>query len=287
MIKIEGKKHDLGGGMIIYRILPDKKKRMVGPFCFLDHMGPIIIKVNQNTDVRPHPHIGLSTLTYLFDGNLVHRDSVGSVATISPGEVNWMTAGSGISHSERSPDQDRTISRPFHGLQFWVALPDGQEDISPSFFHYTKDQIPVEENEQRKMTLIVGEIFDLKSPVKTYSPMILAMIDAKKKFSFEFNFFSFEIAIYVVNGVVKYKEQEITEREMMVIDENELAKIEVNKGTKFAIIGGEKFMNSRHIWWNLVSSSKDKIEQAKKQWKEGSFPMVPGEKEFIPLPEYK
>ncbi len=172
MIKIEGKKHDLGGGMIIHRILPDKKKRMVGPFCFLDHMGPIVITANQNTDVRPHPHIGLSTLTYLFEGNLVHRDSVGSVATIAPGEVNWMTAGRGISHSERTPDQDKTRERALHGLQFWVALPDGQEDIAPSFCHYTKDQIPVHENELRKITLIAGEAFELKSPVKTSSPLV-------------------------------------------------------------------------------------------------------------------
>lgn len=282
MIKIEGRKTDLGDGMTVQRILPYRSKRMIGPFCFLDHMGPVTINPHQNTDVRPHPHIGLSTLTYLFEGHIIHRDSLGTVATIVPGEVNWMTAGKGISHSERSVPSELHQSRKLEGLQFWVALPDGQEDIDPSFSHYEKNQIPFHENETRKITVVAGEALNMKSPVITSSPLIFMIIEAYEDFNFEFSIRSFELAAYVANGEIN---NEIKTNQMLVFDENTKLSINIKKNSKIVIIGGPAFVTPRHMWWNFVSSSKEKIEIAKSQWKQGLFPAVPGETERIPLPE--
>ena len=285
MIIIDGKEHDLGGGMLVRRILPDRKKRMVGPFCFLDHMGPVAIAAKQNIDVRPHPHIGLSTLTYLLEGRMVHRDSLGKVATIEPGEVNWMTAGNGISHSERSHKDDFDKVRKMHGLQFWVALPDGKEDIDPSFQHYEANQIPKDENEVRSISLVVGESFGLKSPVIATSPMIFSFLKAKNDFSFDFSAPKFELALYVVSGSANFDGETINQYQMAVFEPGKFPKINVRAGTEVALVGGEPFETPRFIWWNLVSSSKEKIELAKQRWKTGQFPMVPGDTEFIPLPE--
>lgn len=285
MIKIESKKGDLGGGMIVKRILPSKNKRMVGPFCFFDHMGPIDIQPNQNTDVRPHPHIGLSTLTYLFEGRMVHRDSLGYTVEIEPGEVNWMTAGSAISHSERAHDEDRSKQRRLHGLQFWIALPDGDEEIDPSFQHYDKDEIPTEENEDRRLFLVAGQAFGMQSPVMTSSPLLLADIYGKKDFNFRYPTADSELALYVVNGSAKVGEDELSESQMMVFEQNTFIDVEIKAGTHFILLGGQAFNTPRFIWWNLVSSSREKIEEAKAKWKAGTFPMVPGETEFIPLPE--
>jgi redox-sensitive bicupin YhaK (pirin superfamily) len=285
MIKIDGRQNDLGGGMIVQRILPNRAKRMVGPFCFLDHMGPITTAPNQNTDVRPHPHIGLSTLTYLFDGRIVHRDSLGSVATIEPGEVNWMTAGGGISHSERAHKNELGVSRRLHGLQFWVALPDGKEEIAPSFTHYDKTKVPKHENDERKISLVAGEGFDLKSPVETSSPLVFAVVEAKKNFALNFSPSNFDLAVYVVKGAAQIGDDKIHQHQMLALEKDTLPNVQVQEGSQIVVIGGEPFSTPRHIWWNLVSSSKEKIEITKKQWQERSFPMVPGETEFIPLPE--
>jgi redox-sensitive bicupin YhaK (pirin superfamily) len=285
MIQIIGKKSDLGGGMFIQRILPNVKKRMVGPFCFLDHMGPIMTEPGANTDVRPHPHIGLSTLTYLFEGRMVHRDSLGSVVEIEPGEVNWMTAGKGISHSERAPENEKGKPRRLHGLQFWVALPDGKEEIDPSFRHYNKNQIPFHENDERQITLVAGQGFGLESQVETSSPLIFANLYAKKDFKFELSMANFELAILVIKGSAQSENLEILENQMLVFEQGVPVKMDISKDCHFVLIGGEPFKTERHIWWNLVSSSREKIEEAKRRWKNGSFPMVPGETEFIPLPE--
>jgi redox-sensitive bicupin YhaK (pirin superfamily) len=285
MIKIEGKKNDLGGGMFVQRILPNVQKRMVGPFCFLDHMGPITIPPNKNTDVRPHPHIGLSTLTYLFEGRMIHRDSLSSVAKIEPGEVNWMKAGKGISHSERALESERAITRHLHGLQFWVALPDGQEDVDPSFQHYEKNQIPVHENEERQISLVAGEAFGLKSPVVTTSPLVFANIHAKKNFTLEFKSSDFEVGYYLIEGSAQIGDEVFQKNQMLVFEKGDLPKVQVKQGAHLIMIGGEPFSTPRHVWWNLVSSSREKIEETKMRWKNGTFPMVPGETEFIPLPE--
>ena len=284
MILLQGKSHDLGGGMVVRRLLPQIAKRSVGPFVFLDHMGPVQVMPGQNTDVRPHPHIGLSTMTYLFSGHMVHRDSLGYVADIQPGEVNWMTAGRGISHSERARESDRQQKHEMHGLQFWVALPDDQEDCEPSFQHYDSKVIPKHTSEARELTLIAGEAFGLKSPVRTTSPLVFAEFKARQDFALNLTEINLEIAVYIITGEAKMGDQNLNSMQMLVLERNNNL-LEVKAGSHFVIFGGEPLATPRHIWWNLVSSSKEKIETAKLQWKSGTFPMVPGETEFIPLPD--
>lgn len=285
MIHLKGKQNDLGGGLIIHRILPDRTKRMVGPFTFLDHMGPVTTEANQNTDVRPHPHIGLSTLTYLYQGRMVHRDSLGTTAEITPGAVNWMTAGRGISHSERTPKEERATQRSLHGLQFWVALPDHLEECDPNFQHYTKSQIPFLETDDYSLSLVAGNSFGLQSPVQTTSPLIFADIRAKKDFTFELQIPGFELGAYMILGSASNNEGEIATREMIVAETGQRLSMDIKRGSHFIIVGGEPFSTPRYMWWNLVATSKEKIEEAKKRWQEGTFPMVPGETEFIPLPK--
>ncbi len=287
MIKFDGQKHDLGGGMIISRILPNINKRTIGPFVFLDHMGPITEEPSQNTDVRAHPHIGLSTLTYLFEGRIVHRDSTGAIATIEPGEVNWMTAGSGISHSERAHPDDKNQVRRIHGLQFWIGLPKDQEEITPSFVHYHKNQIPVVSNENFSIKLIAGKAFGLISPVVTSSPLIFAEVKTFLQSSLDLTSIQFEVALYLIKGVVTVGAEKMMEGQMLVLDQENLNNINIAPDSHLVIIGGEPLEGPRHLFWNFVSSSKERIELAKKQWKERTFPMVPGESEFIPLPENK
>lgn len=285
MLQLESKKHDLGAGFIVRRVLPQRQQRMVGPFTFLDHMGPVELKPHQNSDVRPHPHIGLSTLTYLFEGRSVHRDSLGECVTIVPGEVNLMTAGQGIVHSERQHIEDREIFHTMHGLQFWIALPDHLEDCEPHFKNYSSSQIPKDENEDRTISVVVGSAFNNTSPVYQSSPMLFLDLLSKNDFTFKNTFSDFQIGFYVVSGGLQYQSNSIGENQIIIFEPNEWDQIRVNKNSRIAVIGGEKFMNPRHIWWNFVASSKEKIEEAKLRWKEGRFPKVPGETEEIPLPE--
>jgi redox-sensitive bicupin YhaK (pirin superfamily) len=285
MIQLHGMVHDLGGGLKVRRLLPQRAKRMVGPFAFLDHMGPVTAAPEQNTDVRPHPHIGLSTLTYLFEGRIHHRDSLGSSQLIEPGEVNWMTAGRGISHSERTPESLRGKTRPLHGLQFWVALPDGKEEIDPAFFHYSGKDIPLVEDDQKRIHLVCGEAFGVKSPVATTSPMVFASIESKRHHGLELGSQKFEFAVYVVEGECEIDGVQFPATSMLHFDQGESGLLHFKEGSRFVLIGGEPFATKRHVWWNLVSSSREKIEETKRRWKEGTFPMVPGETEFIPLPE--
>lgn len=284
MIKIEGKAHDLGGGMIISRILPNINKRTVGPFVFLDHMGPILAGADQNTDVRPHPHIGLSTLTYLFEGRIVHRDSSGGHGTIEPGEVNWMTAGSGISHSERAHPDDLGKIRRLHGLQFWIGLPEEFEETTPSFTHYEKEMIPFIDHNDYFFKIIAGSCFGKISPVKISSPLLLGELKSKNDFLLDLSEIKFELALYVISGRVGFQNETISDRQMILLDSEMIKNINISKDTHFVIIGGEPLSSPRHLYWNFVSSSKERIEKAKKQWSERTFPMVPGETEFIPLP---
>jgi redox-sensitive bicupin YhaK (pirin superfamily) len=285
MIKLLGRKSDLGGGLFVTRILPDRQKRLVGPFCFLDHMGPVAIQPGQETDVKPHPHIGLSTLTYLFEGRIVHRDSLGTEALIEPGDVNWMTAGSGISHSERTHPDDRSIPRYLDGLQLWVALPDGEEETDPSFQHYDSSTIPSIDTERSKITLVAGSGFELTSPIKTISPLVLIIVDSKQDHDFEFSKPGFELGVAVSHGFAECDGESLESNQMLVFEDGIVPPIKVKANTRLIILGGSPFETSRHMWWNFVSSSKERIESAKKSWKAGTFPMVPGESEFIPLPK--
>jgi redox-sensitive bicupin YhaK (pirin superfamily) len=272
-------------GIEVRRLLPWVKKRMVGPFIFLDHMGPSHLKSPlDHLDVRPHPHIGLSTLTYLFEGEIFHRDSLGYKQLIVPGEVNWMTAGKGISHSERERPEMRKINRTIHGLQFWVALPIELEDCDPSFTHYSQDEIPMEENPSHHIAIVAGSRNGKTSPLKALSPMTFQVVKAKQEGSYTFSEKDFELALYVIHGEVKINHQAFT-HEMVTFKQNSSIELTHSQDALFAVIGGKPFPEKRFIWWNLVSSSEEKIEATKKAWSEGTFPMVPDETEFIPLPK--
>lgn len=285
MTVLNGKPHDLGGGMIVQRVIPQVQRRAVGPFVFFDKMGPVIEKANENYDVRPHPHIGLSTLTYLFEGRIVHRDSVGSVCTISPGDVNWMTAGRGISHSERAHEEDQARDRVLDGLQFWIALPDESEDCDPSFQNYKSDQIPKIDKAEIQISVVAGSAFGLTSPVVVSSPLVLAVGEAKMKGRLKIDFPDFDIGIYVCEGELQLDEVTASKNQILIFDKPVNKEISFSSEARFVLLGGKPFSTQRHIWWNLVATSKEKIEAAKKSWQEGSFPMVPGETEFIPLPK--
>ncbi len=286
LMMVPGMTHDLGGGFQIRRLLPYRKKRMVGPFIFLDHMGPVEFTPNSITDIRPHPHIGLSTLTYLYSGRMVHRDSVGSVQTILPGEVNWMTSGSGIVHSERAHQDDYGNPIKMEGLQFWVALPDDKEDGPPSFYHYDRASIPTFKDIGFNANVVVGSAFGLISPVESSSPSVFIDVTTDRKTDIPFSPEKpdFEIAIYVLKGKVTYINEVVEEGHLAICMKPMHCIFKAEADTHFIIIGGEAFPNLRYIFWNFVSSSHDKIEAAKKRWKEGKFEKVPGDdKEFIPL----
>lgn len=281
---IPARKADIG--IEVNRILPYVKKRMVGPFIFLDEMGPALLKNQaESMDVRPHPHIGLSTLTYLFEGEILHRDSLGTEQLIVPGEVNWMTAGRGISHSEREPVYNRSLARRIHGLQFWVALPKEKEDIAPSFVHYKKQHIPEFKEGNLDIKLVAGNAFGRTSELHAYSPMIFMVMRAADKGIFNFQGCSHEYALYVVEGEINVGEQTFKKHEMVCFKVGSSIEAQYEKDALFVLIGGEAFAEKRYIWWNLVSSDQEKIERAKEEWKAGTFPMVPGENEKIPLPE--
>lgn len=261
------------------------KKRMVGPFIFLDHMGPAHFNRTESMTVNAHPHIGLSTLTYLFEGRIHHKDSLGSSVTVIPGEVNWMTAGRGISHSEKTADEDLGQESNLHGLQFWVALPDELEDIEPSFFNFKKNQIPTLETKELSIDVIVGDFKGLNSPVATYSPLIFLNIMAHEDCFFSFpNEKNHELALYLINGSISVEEKGFKENEMIVFESGSSLEVKLSKGAHCVLIGGETFQNPKQIWWNFVSSSKEKIDTARKNWNEGNFPQVPGEKERILAP---
>jgi redox-sensitive bicupin YhaK (pirin superfamily) len=235
-------------------------------------------------DVRPHPHIGLSTLTWLFEGKILHRDSLGYVQLIEPGEVNWMTAGKGIAHSEREPQDIRTHERTIHGLQFWVALPLEHEDVDPSFRHYPKKDIPEIESAEHSVKLVAGTYEGKTSPLHAYSPMTFMVVTAKKKGRFAYERSGHDHALYIVKGSLTVDGKRYNETQMIVFKSESTIEVEHSQDALFALIGGEAFPEPRYIWWNLVSSSQEKIEKAKAEWAEGTFPGVPDDFERIPLP---
>lgn len=280
---IESRAKDLAG-MPITRVLPWVKKRMVGPFIFLDHMGPVHFDKDHKLTVNAHPHIGLSTLTYLFKGRIHHKDSLGSSQVIVPGEVNWMTAGSGISHSEKTPQDDLGHESDIHGLQFWVALPDDKEDVAPSFFNYKNREIPRIEGEVCDVTVVVGEYQGNVSPVQAFSPMIFLNIHAKEDYVFTYEAPSFEVALYLIEGEMTLGENHFANHEMVVLEPGSSIHAKLRKGTHCVLVGGEAFPHLKFIWWNFVSSSKEKMNTARDNWNSGNFPQVPGETEKILAP---
>lgn len=271
------------------RLLPFREKSAVGPFVFIDHMGPTCLQEFQNFDVPPHPHIGLSTLTYLFEGSIFHRDSMGNAIEIKPGEVNWMTAGKGVVHSERTPEYLRNSLQFLHGFQIWIALPKNLEQSEPSFFHIDKDQIPHWEENGIDFKLIAGELTDRKSPVPVHSPLYFLEIKTKEaqKINIGEKLFG-EVGMYVLDGTVKIEGNDYGSKQLLIAKNASLCEFETNGETTLYLFGGEPFDEERFMFWNFVNSDKEIIENAKKNWREQNletFPKVPGdEEEFVPFP---
>jgi redox-sensitive bicupin YhaK (pirin superfamily) len=273
------------GGFEVRRALPSAKKQMVGPFIFFDQMGPAEFLTDQGIDVRPHPHIGLSTVTYLFSGEVYHRDSLGTELPIAPGAVNWMTAGKGIVHSERTSDEARRNGQNLFGIQTWVAMPEKYEEIEPDFEHQTAGSLPVLKDQNVETRIIVGQMYGQKSPVKTYSDMFYASAELQPGGVLPLDADHEERAVYVVSGEVEISGDRFEGGRLLVFRPGDRITIRANTATRLMLLGGEPMDGPRHIWWNFVSSSKERIDQAKEDWRQGRFDTVPGDEEdFIPLP---
>ncbi len=286
---IEEKAADIGN-FLVGRLLPFREKRAVGPFVFIDHMGPAKLSEYQNLDVGPHPHIGLSTLTYLMEGSIFHRDSLGSAVEISPGAVNWMTAGKGVVHSERTPEYLRSSSKSLHGFQIWVGLPKGQEQIEPSFSHTEASAIPTWEMDGANFKLIAGEVFGRRSPVPVLSPLYFLEIKSKNAVTLDIGAHLFgEVGMYVVEGSVILDSQEMGTKQLIIAKNATLCEFEMRENTTILLFGGEPFEEERYIFWNFVSSEKEIIEQAKRDWHDQdpeAFPKVIGDDgDYIRLPK--
>ena len=277
---------DLGGGVNVRRALPSAQRQMVGPFIFLDHFGPTVFRSGAGPNVRPHPHIGLSTLTYLLEGEMVHRDSLGSVKAIRAGDVNWMTAGSGIVHSERSPANTQAQGGSMFGQQIWVALPKAMEEMQPGFSNHAKVALPGLEADGVSLTVIAGEAFLQRSPVPVHSDLMYVDAFIRSGSSLQVHPDHIERAVFVVSGEIEVVGQTGTfgDEQLVVFKPDAEIVLQARRDAHLMLVGGEPFAEPRHIYWNFVSSSKDRIEQAKDDWRRGRFPEIAGETEFIPLP---
>jgi len=281
---IHAKKHDLGG-FSVRRALPAGPRRMVGPWIFFDHMGPAAFAPGQGIDVRPHPHINLATVTYLFEGEMLHRDSLGNELAIRPGEINLMVAGKGIVHSERQREEVKARDNVLDGLQLWLALPEAFEEIDPEFYHYGSDRIPATTIDSVPVRVLIGEAYGLRSPVKTFAQTLYVEASLHAGDSLTLPDGAVERALYVAGGRLRARESVIGQYSMAVLHGGETVTVEAVEDTRLAVIGGEH-ISERYIWWNFVSSRPQRIEQAKADWKSGAFPVIPNDStEFIPLPE--
>jgi redox-sensitive bicupin YhaK (pirin superfamily) len=273
-------------GFLIRRALPSAHTRMVGPFIFFDHMGPAMLRSGKGVDVRPHPHIGLATVTYLFDGEIVHRDSLGTAMTISPGAVNWMSAGRGIAHSERTGPERRVAGGPLHGLQLWVALPTTDEEGAPAFAHTTAADIPALAENGLTLRVVAGNMHGLRSPVATSWDTVFAEARLQAGTTLPLDAEYEERAIYVIAGEIEIGGDRHGPERLLVLRPGDRVSIRATSDAHIIVVGGATMDGPRYIWWNFVSSRKERIEAAKADWKAGRFDMVPGDTtEFIPLPE--
>ncbi|MDI7861452.1 pirin family protein [Rhizobiaceae bacterium n13] len=275
------------GGFSVRRALPTAKRRLVGPFIFFDRMGPAILKAGEALDVRPHPHIGLSTVTYLFDGEIRHRDSLGTEMVINPGDLNLMTAGRGIVHSERTPENLRGHPLSISGLQTWLALPDAKEEIDPAFAHTEKHEMPSIDVDGAKGRVVIGSFEGLTSPVAVFSDTLYVDLSLQPGARFPFSAAHEERAIYVLSGSLTVAGDNFPADQLLVFRPGDNITLEAGpEGCHMMLFGGAALSSKRYIWWNFVSSSKERIEKAKEEWRTGRFDIVPGdEEEFIPLPE--
>ncbi len=272
------------GEFTVRRSLPYPGRQMVGPFIFFDHLGPAVFPPDRGVDVRPHPHIGLATVTYLFAGRLLHRDSLGTVQEIQPGAVNWMIAGRGIAHSERSVDADRSHDSTLHGIQTWLALPIADEEIEPEFYHYPAEAIPCWQSEGASVRLIAGTFQGHTSPVRVLSPTLYLDVELAPTARFTVPNDYAERAVYTVTAGLTLNDEPVEQHRLVILESGAEVKIAApNAAGRAMIIGGEP-LGQRWKWWNFVSSSRDRIEQAQADWRDRRFASVPDETEFIPLP---
>jgi hypothetical protein len=272
------------GGFKVRRLLPGFPHKMVGPFIFFDHMGPARFAPGKGVDVRPHPHIGLATVTYLFEGAIVHRDSLGTVQRIAPGDVNWMTAGSGIVHSERSAPEDRAAGPSLHGIQTWLALPAKDERTVPGFSHHPATTLPVISEFGTEMRVIAGHAWGARAPAPTYSDVLYVAAEMQAGAMFALPPEHEERGVYVVGGEVTLDGEALTPLHLAVIPQGRTVAVKAAAFSRVMLLGGARMDGDRHIWWNFVASSREMIEEAKVRWRERRFPPVPEETEFIPLP---
>lgn len=284
---LEEKAADIGN-FLVGRLLPFRQKRSIGPFVFIDHMGPACLADYENLDVPPHPHIGLSTLTYLFDGAMMHRDSIGTEIEIQPGAVNWMTGGKGVTHSERTPDYLRKQDKFLHGLQIWVALPKELEFMDPEFFHVEAKDIPAWEEDAVHYKLIAGEAFGHKSAVPVYSPLYMIEIKSseEKKIDIGTHLFG-ESGLYILEGEIENQGHTYGPKQILITKDAHLCSFTMKANTTVYIFGGEPFPEERFIFWNFVATDKATIEQAKEDWQNHRFPKVINDDGYVPLPEPK
>lgn len=276
--------HEIGDGFRVRRALPTAKRRMVGPFVFLDQMGPVGLAPGQGMDVRPHPHIGLSTLTYLFEGEILHRDSLGTVQPIRPGEVNWMTAGRGIVHSERTPPTVRASGGVLSGMQVWVALPQSHEELGPSFVHLDAEALPTLEDGGAHVRVVAGSWGSARSRLEVFSDLFYAAATLTPGARLPVPEEHVERAIYVAAGEVEIAGERFGEGQLLLLRPKDPITLQAVSDARVIALGGEPLEGPRHIWWNFVSSSRDRIEQAKLDWEADRLGRVPEETERIPLP---
>ena len=283
--QLTGHDKDLGGGFVVRRLLPAAERQSVGPFLFFDHFGPLTVPAGANHDVRPHPHIGLATVTYLFDGAVLHRDSLGSVQRIEPGAINWMTAGRGIVHSERVPDDLRGRAYVQHGLQLWAALPQAHEEAAPEFAHTPAADIPAVTVGAAEVRVLIGEAFGRASPVRTFSKTVYLDVRLPAGASLALPPLADELAVYAVQGLLQIDGEPVAAQTLAVLAPGASTRISAGLAARFVVIGGDKLDGHRFIWWNFVSSRKARIVQAGDDWAAQRMGQVAGETEFIPLPE--
>jgi redox-sensitive bicupin YhaK (pirin superfamily) len=282
---IEPKPRDLGHNFMVRRALPAIEQRMVGPFIFWDQFGPGAFEPGKGLDVRPHPHINLATITYLFEGSIYHRDTLGSALAILPGEVNWMNAGRGIAHSERTPPELRPGGSPISGIQSWIALPEAEEESAPFFMHHGAEELPSIAEGGKRVRVIAGSAYGKVSPVKTYSQILYADVQLEAGALLPVDADHEERAIYLVSGEVEIAGDVFAPGRLLVFRPGDALTVRALTPARFMLLGGAN-LGPRHLWWNFVSSREERIEQAKDDWRTGKFGVVPGdEAEFIPLPE--
>jgi len=281
---LSARMRDLGGGMMVRRLLPSLGQQGVGPFVFFDHFGPIEVTPESNFDVRPHPHIGLATVTYLFEGAMVHRDSLGRTQRIEPGAINWMTAGRGIVHSERRPEHLSTRVYSSHGLQLWTALPTDYEEVEPAFIHTPAHDIPLLEQESTSVRVLIGSAFGLNSPVATFAETLYLDVNARRGSILALEPAYTERAVYGVDKDIIIDDLVVEPGKMAVLVPG-AARITAPEGARYVVIGGAPVDGHRHIWWNFVSSRRERNEQAKGDWAAQRMGVIPGETEWIPLPD--